>query len=74
MIAITRRVKRLTGSLKVNMTPDMLAALEAVADRAEIPVSEVVRQCIERGLPGLRQSLRPSRQSKRPAKVRGGVK
>ena len=57
-----RRMKRYTGSLKVNMTPDMIAALEAVADRAEIPVSEAVRQLVERGLPAFRQSLRPSRR------------
>ena len=57
-----RRMKRFSGSLKINMTPDMIAALEAVADRAEIPVSEAVRQLIERGLPAFRQSLRPSRR------------
>ena len=57
-----RRMKWLSGSLKINMSLDMIAALEAVAERAEIPVSEAVRQCIERGLPAFRQSLRPSRR------------
>ena len=38
-------VKRLSGALMVRMTPVMVAAIEAVATRAELPVSEVVRQC-----------------------------
>ena len=67
-------VKRLSGALMVRMTPVMVAAIEAVATRAELPVSEVVRQCIERGLPGLRQSLRPSRQSKRSTARTGSAK
>ena len=68
------RMKRFTSSIMVRMSPDMVTALEAVAERAQIPVSEAIRQCVERGLPGLRQSLRPSRQSKQPAKRSGGAK
>ena len=67
-------VKRLSGALMVRMTPVMVADIEAVAIRAELPVSEVVRLSIERGLPGLKQSLRPSRRAKRSTSRPGGAK
>ena len=58
-----RRVSRLDGQkLNIGVSRDQRAALEAAADSAGLSVAEVARQCIDRGLPLVRDSLRKARK------------
>ena len=46
----------------VKLSDDMAAALRGVAERADISLSAAVRRCVQKGLPAVQQSLRPSRR------------
>ena len=45
--------KRYTAKISLPLTPETRGDLEAVSERFNIPVSEVVRECIESDLPRL---------------------
>ena len=53
-----RRPKRYRASINVVMPAETKAKIEAEADRLGVSVNEIVRQCIEKGLPALQQTGR----------------
>ena len=65
-----RRERRYLPSRSISFEPSMSSALEAEADAANRTVSDVVRECITRGLPLVRDSRRKrGRQSRRNGRV-----
>ena len=60
-----RRPKRYTARLTLVMTPESRAALQAAADSADMSAADVARDCLKRGLPFFRDSLRKTRNRER---------
>ena len=71
-----QRETRYTARLSLGLSPEQYEALEAAADKAGWSLTEAARQCIEAGLPTVRQRLRPSRRpAARPStRQEGGAK
>ena len=57
-----RRESRYSVQIRVVITPDMAAALEAEADATDLSLSAVVRDAVARGLPLVKDSRRKQRQ------------
>ena len=69
-----RRESRYTKSVTVALEPAMLSSLETAAESWKLPVSGVVRMCVEAGLPKLRERMRSRKRfSKRPNKTDAGA-
>ena len=64
---IYRRATAYPHALTVSLDDKLFEAMRAVADKTGWSVAEAARQALRRGLPALRQSLRPSRRPGRPA-------
>ena len=60
-----RRPKRYTARLTLVMTPEARAALQAAADAADMSAADVARDCLKRGLPLFRDSLRKAQTRER---------
>lgn len=58
-------------SLTIRISPDMRAALDRLSRRAELPIGEIARQAIERGLPGLVNYWAPSKVAARRKSAKG---
>ena len=58
--------KRYTAKISLPLTPEIRGDLEAVSERFNIPVSEVVRECIESDLPRLIERYKKRNQKRRP--------
>ena len=59
-------------SLTIRISPDMRAALDRLSARAELPIGEIARQAMERGLPGLVNYWAPSKAAARRGPAKGG--
>ncbi len=57
-----RRRAHYPARINFGVTAELRAALEALADKADICVAEVARDCIEAGIGAVRARLRPSRR------------
>ena len=58
--------KRYTAKISLSLTPETQGDLEAVSERFNIPVSEVVRECIESDLPRLIERYKKKIQKRKP--------
>ena len=58
--------KRYTAKISLPLTPETRGDLEAVSERFNIPVSEVVRECIESDLPRLIERYKKKNQKRKP--------
>ena len=59
-----RRNKRFTVAQRVDMTEEMRDAIEREADAADSSLADVMRDCIERGLPLVRDARRKRTRSR----------
>ena len=69
-----KRESRYSGApISVLVSVEHRAALEAVADAANRPLASVVRDCIQRGLPLVRDAARKQRRQQTRQTERQGV-
>ena len=58
--------RRYTAKISLSLTPETQGDLEAVSERFNIPVSEVVRECIESDLPRLIERYKKRTRKRKP--------